>query len=103
MNALPDNEAAGPPPQDLDKQTTYTLELVAEITGISSQTILTYQELGLIQAAETTGDFGEDAVYTLRRIEHLRSTSEANLSGIKLILDLMEEVDRLKAALRAHR
>ena len=32
-----------------------------------------------------------------------RHTSEANLTGIKLILELLDEADRLKAALRARR
>ena len=36
-------------------------------------------------------------------IEHLRQNCEANLSGIKLILDLMEVVDRLKDSLRSRR
>ena len=95
MNRIPAN--------DPGEQPVYTLDIVAELTGVSSQTILHYQEQGLIHPAAPTGDFDDETVHTLRRIEHLRRTSEANLTGIRLILDLLDEVDRLKAALRARR
>lgn len=82
-----------------DADATYQLDIVAKLTGISSQTILHYQEHGLIRGS----DLDDEAVHTLRRIEHLKQTCEANLSGLKLILDLMDEVEQLKAALRARR
>ena len=37
-----------------DEQASYTLDIVSEITGISSQTILHYQEAGLIPPTPTT-------------------------------------------------
>ena len=86
-----------------DEQPAYTLDIVAELTGVSSQTILHYQEQGLIHPVASTGDFDDETIHTLRRIEHLRHTSEANLTGIKLILELLDEVDRLNTALRARR
>lgn len=84
------------PLYDAGKHATYSLEILAEITGVSSTTILHYQENGLI----ADDNYDDEAVHTLRRIEHLRGTCEANVSGLKLILSLMDEVDRLKAALR---
>ena len=91
------------PASDPDEQTTYTLDIVAELTGVSSQTILHYQDQGLISPAASTGGFDDETIHTLRRIEHLRVTSAANLTGIRLILELLDEVDHLKAALRARR
>ena len=80
-----------------DTDATYQLDIVAQLTGISSQTILHYQEHGLIRSA----DLDDEAVHTLRRIEHLRQTCEANISGLKLIIDLMNQVERLKSELRS--
>lgn len=77
----------------------YTLEIVAEITGVESRTILLYQEQGLISPPDD-GDFDDETVRTLRRIEHLRRTCEANLAGLKLILALTDEVERLRSAVR---
>lgn len=79
-----------------DEQATYTLEVVAEITGVSSQAILLYQEKGLLRSP----DYDDDAVHTLRRIDYLRTTCEANLTGLKLMLDLLEQVELLRSELR---
>lgn len=79
-----------------DTDATYQLDIVAKLTGISSQTILHYQEQGLVRGA----NFDDEAVRTLRRIEHLRQTCEANIAGLKLILDLMNQVEGLKSELR---
>jgi MerR family transcriptional regulator, heat shock protein HspR len=101
MNLSPENDSL--PPYDPGEQSTYSLKIVAELTGVSSQMILTYQEQGLIRPVESTGQFDDETIHTVRQIEHLRSTSGANLAGIKLILELLDKVDQLKAALRARR
>jgi DNA-binding transcriptional MerR regulator len=75
-----------------DEQATYSLEIVERITGISSQTIIRYQETGLIRS----GDYDDETVRTLRRIEHLQSTCGVNEAGLRLIMGLMEEVERLR-------
>ncbi len=77
---------------------TYTLEILAEITGVSTQTIVLYQEHGLIRP-----DFDDETVRALRRIEHLRETCELNLAGLKLLTSLLEEVEQLRAELRTLR
>lgn len=82
---------------------TYNLERLAELTGIRPQAILDYHEQGLVQILEPNGEYNDESLYTLRRIEQLRSTCEANPAGIKLILNLMDEVDRLRSALRNQR
>jgi DNA-binding transcriptional MerR regulator len=82
-----------------DADATYQLEIVARLTGISSQTIRHYQEQGLVRQDA----LDDEAVRKLRQIEHLRATCEADLSGLKLILDLLEQVDRLQTELRARR
>lgn len=100
MIPSPENDL---PLYDPDQHDTYTLDIVARITGISTQTIIHYQEHGLVHPVGKSGEFDDDAVHTLRRIEHLRQTCEANLSGLRLILGLMDEVERLKTSLRTGR
>lgn len=77
---------------------TYTLEVLAEITGISTQTIVEYKEHGIIRP-----DFDDETVRRLRRIEHLRESCEMNLNGLKLLSTLLEEVDALREELRTRR
>lgn len=76
-------------------EASYSLEIVSELTGVSTQTIVQYQEHGLIQPA-----FNDETIRALRRIEHLRETCEMNLAGVKLLTQLLEEVEQLRAELR---
>ncbi len=73
----------------------YTLEILAQVTGISTRTLIRYQEQGLINP-----DYDDETIRSIRRFEHLRETCEVNLSGLKLILSLMEEIEQLRADLR---
>lgn len=92
---------------EADTGAIYTLEEISDLTGVPRRTILLCSRAGLvspIDEPETAGwKFNQEAVRTLRRIERLRATSGANLSGIKLILDLMDEVEQLRAHLRFRR
>lgn len=78
---------------------TYSLEVAARITGLSSETILHYQETGLLEAGG--GAYDDDALRTLRRIGHLRDTVGVNEQGIRLILELTRELELLRDRMRA--
>jgi DNA-binding transcriptional MerR regulator len=77
---------------------TYTLEILAQTTGVSTQTIVLYQEHGIIRP-----DFDDDTLRKLRRIEALREACEMNLHGIKLLTQLLDEVEQLRHELRSRR
>ena len=81
----------------------FTLEILARITGISIQAICDYQVHGIIRPASRDDTFDDEAVRTLRRLEHLRTTCEMNLSGLKLLAGLLNEVEHLRAELRERR
>jgi len=88
-----------------DANVVYTLDVVSELTGCSSQTILHYREQGLVSSLpESHAEvlrFDDEALRRLRRIEHLRSTCEMNLSGLKLVLGLLDEIERLRTDIRS--
>ena len=90
--------------QEPDSRAGYTLEILAEITGVSTTTILEYQEHGILRP-QRDGDppFDDKALLTLRRIEHLRDACAINLAGLKLFASLLDEVEQLRAELRARR
>lgn len=77
---------------------TYTLELLAQITGIETTTLIQYQEHGIIGP-----EFDDETVRCLRRAEHLRQTCEMNLEGVRLLTRLLGEVERLREELRQRR
>jgi DNA-binding transcriptional MerR regulator len=84
----------------------YTIEVIAELAGIEPRTVLHYQEQGFIRPAAPVvhgaadpGDaalFDAESLRQLRRIEHLRATCEMNDAGLKLILDLLHEIECLR-------
>ena len=101
------NESHPPLPliePDLDAH--YSLEVVAEITGIATQTILHYREEGLLPSGPTAARkeeifFDDATLCTLRRIDHLARQYEMSTPALKLLCGLLEEVESLRAALRS--
>jgi MerR family transcriptional regulator/heat shock protein HspR len=80
-----------------DPDATYSLEVFARIGGVDEETILRYRERGFIRPLPTDGErFDDESLRTLRRIEHLRETCGVNDAGLRLILDLLEEIERLR-------
>lgn len=77
---------------------TYSLAVITRMAGVSSETVIRYQEAGLLPSG--AGEFDDETLHTLRRIEHLRATCEPNLSGLRLILQLLDQVEQLRAVLR---
>ncbi len=89
---------------DAGSGTFYSLEILSEMSGVSTQTILQYQEQGLIQSGDGgEPHFTDDTLRILRRIEHLREMCEPNLAGLKLLTRLLDEVESLRAELRSRR
>jgi DNA-binding transcriptional MerR regulator len=66
--------------------------------------VLVYCKLGLVSPVVDPGCggyyFNHEAIRILRRIEYLRNACGIKLSGIKMILDLVNEAERLRAEVR---
>jgi DNA-binding transcriptional MerR regulator len=86
--------------------TVYTIELAAQLAQVPRRMIVLYYKHGLVSpVTDPAGSgwyFDDEAIRTVRRIEHLRSTCGLNLAGIKLVMTLMNEVERLRTELRFH-
>lgn len=107
MSSTDDTSDSDLPVFETDPEAAYSLEMIAELSGVASQTILQYRERGLISPVAGTSpegiQFDQETLRTLRRIEHLRTTCEMNMTGLKIILDLMDEVEQLREDLRSRR
>lgn len=77
---------------------TYTLDLLSSSSGVSTQTIVQYQQQGILPT-----QLDDDTLRALRRLEALRETCGMNLSGLKLFSQLLDEVEHLRHELRARR
>jgi hypothetical protein len=96
----------GPAGSGSDAGTPYSLEILARLSGISSETILLYQARGLLRSpagpVADTG-FDDETLRRLRRLECLREAGAMNLAGLSLVACLLEEVEDLRARLRLQR
>lgn len=91
-------------PFEPDPQSAYTIEATAHLVDVPRHTILVYCKHGLVSPVvdPSCGGyyFNDEAIRILRRIEYLRIACGVNLAGIKIILDLMNQVERLQAEAR---
>jgi MerR-like DNA binding protein len=83
------------PPAD----TVYTIEAAAQLAGVPRRTILVYCKHRLLSPLfDTAGySFDGDGIRSLRRIEALRTVCGDDFAGIRIILDLTKELERLQA------
>lgn len=104
MNPEPTPPATDLPVYDAETDSCYSIEVIAELAGVDAQTILHHQEQGFIRpATRDAGDaarFDVECLRQLRRISHLRTACEMNDAGLKLMLELMRQVEGLRDELR---
>lgn len=78
----------------------YAISVAAELAGMHTQTLRTYDRMGLVTPARTRGGgrrYSQDDVDTLRTIQWLSQDKGVNLAGIKEILQLKAENKALRA------
>ncbi len=79
----------------------YVISVAAELAGVHPQTLRIYERKGLLEPARTGGGsrrYSEADLDLLRRIAEL-TESGLNLAGVKRVLELEHENDRLRAEL----
>ncbi|HZN15296.1 MAG TPA: MerR family transcriptional regulator [Acidimicrobiales bacterium] len=87
------------------KRAVYVISVAAEIAGVHPQTLRIYERKGLLDPARTEGGsrrYSEGDIAQLRRIQDL-TTAGLNLEGVKRVLALEAEVERLTAEVAAAR
>lgn len=79
----------------------FVISVAAELAGVHPQTLRIYERKGLVDPARTGGGsrrYSEDDIERLRRIQAL--TNEGlNLAGVKRVIELESDLERLSAAL----
>jgi DNA-binding transcriptional MerR regulator len=86
-----------------DPAVVYSLEAAAQLAHVPRRMILIYCKHGLVSLAGDPGSggyfFNAEAIRALRRIQSLRAICGDDLAGIQIILELTDEVHRLRAAM----
>jgi DNA-binding transcriptional MerR regulator len=82
----------------------YGLEAAAHLAGVPRRSLLIYCRAGLVrpvfQPPYGAMAFTEEAIRTVRRIESVRAVHGVGVDWIKTLLDLLDEVERLRAEVR---
>ena len=85
----------------VETQGVYVISVAAELAGVHPQTLRIYERKGLVQPARTGGGsrrYSDEDIALLRRIQDL--TGEGlNLEGVRQVLELEQEVARLRLQL----
>jgi MerR family transcriptional regulator/heat shock protein HspR len=87
--------------QDRNLRGVYVISVAAELAGVHPQTLRIYERKGLVDPVRTGGGirrYSDEDIYRLRRIQQL--TAEGlNLEGVRRVLALESELERLRAEL----
>ncbi len=89
-------QSPGPP----DDRAVFVISVAAELAGVHPQTLRIYERKGLVRPKRTTSNSRR---YSARDIERLRGIQElireegVNLAGVRRVMELTEQVERLEA------
>lgn len=86
--------------RDRDSRAVYVISVAAELAGVHPQTLRIYERKGLVDPARTGGGsrrYSEVDIARLRRIQELTNAG-LNLEGVKRVIELEDENERLRQA-----
>jgi MerR family transcriptional regulator, heat shock protein HspR len=87
-----------------DTRPVYAISVAAELAGMHPQTLRQYDRLGLVCPQRVNG---RNRLYSARDVERLREVADLSAAGISLegirrLLELQAEVDRLRDQVDAY-
>ena len=87
-----------------DATPVYAISVAAQLAGLHPQTLRQYDKLGLVSPQRTNG---RNRLYSARDIDRLREVADlsqagVSLEGIRRVLELQAEVERLRDELSTY-
>src|SRR2546423_6699459 len=77
----------------------YIISVAAELAGVHPQTLRIYERKGLLNPARTAGNtrrYSDRDIARLRAIQTLTQEHGVNLAGVRMIVELENEIDRMR-------
>jgi MerR family transcriptional regulator, heat shock protein HspR len=81
----------------------FVISVAAELAGVHPQTLRIYEREGLVRPKRTTSNarrYSERDIQRLLQIKRLTSDG-MNLEGVRQVIELTQEIERLQAAVAA--
>lgn len=82
-----------------EERAVYIISVAAELAGVHPQTLRIYERKGLLTPARTAGNnrrYSERDIQRLRAIQQLTQIQGINLAGVKMIVEMEDQLDRLR-------
>ena len=86
----------------MDDRPIYMISVAAELVGMHPQTLRIYEAKGLVRPKRTAGNtrlYSERDVERLRVIQKLTTELGLNLSGVDVVLQLEDQLQRMQASI----
>jgi MerR family transcriptional regulator/heat shock protein HspR len=86
----------------MDDRPRYMISVAADLVGMHPQTLRIYESKGLIRPKRTAGNtrlYSEADIERLRLIQQLTNDLGLNLAGVEQVLQLQDEVQRMRRTL----
>lgn len=87
-----------------EKQGLYIISVAARLAEVHPQTLRLYERKGLLTPQRTPKNrrrYSDEDIERLRRIQELTQTEGLNLSGVRMVLDMEDEMNALRARVSA--
>jgi MerR family transcriptional regulator, heat shock protein HspR len=87
-----------------EERAVYVISVAAEMAGVHPQTLRIYERKGLLQPMRTSGNtrrYSQRDIEQLLRIQDLTQVVGVNLAGVKMIIQMEEEIDLMRARIAA--
>jgi MerR family transcriptional regulator/heat shock protein HspR len=82
-----------------EDQGVYIISVAAELAGVHPQTLRIYERKGLLQPSRTAGNtrrYSDRDIDRLRAIQTLTQDKGINLAGVKMIVEMENEIERMR-------
>jgi MerR family transcriptional regulator/heat shock protein HspR len=79
----------------------YVISVAAELAGVHPQTLRVYERKGLVRPKRTAGNTRRYSASDIERLQRICDLTDegVNLAGARLILDLEQQLDRMRRRL----
>jgi MerR family transcriptional regulator/heat shock protein HspR len=82
-----------------ESRAVYIISVAAELAGVHPQTLRIYERKGLLSPARTAGNtrrYSDRDIERLRMIQRLTQEFGINLAGVKMIVEMENELERMR-------
>jgi MerR family transcriptional regulator/heat shock protein HspR len=86
-----------------EERAVYMISVAAELAGVHPQTLRIYERKGLLRPKRTSGNtrrYSQRDIERLRTIHELTQVEGVNLAGVKRIMQMQRELERMRERIR---